>query len=324
MQTVLTCSGFGLDRAWPEFDSTTGESLRAWSLQLLDDVVAAAYEHRVDAVVVVGDLLERTTALPSTVAEVADLWASLDVPVVVVPGERDWYGPNMAYDYGDWAGVEVAITEGAHATSVDGWWAAPATRPHRGGEPVRGIQPEQGPRTFVAAPGASAVLGSATEAFLVTTGPTFTVDENRLVLPPLCDPYGETAAALVRLDGTVETVKLSPSPLAVVEVDVTDCPDTTTLGAALDQACDGLPLARLILTGTVAAEVLLPGYSGWAPRPGVTLDLDALSFGAASLPEASGQSADAQFLQAMQQIDATDLERHQAIALGLLALGEDA
>src|SRR4051794_26896178 len=99
MESVLAVSGVGLDKAWRQFDKATGMRLRAWSVELLNAVVDAAYEHEVNALLFVGDLFDRVTARPSTVSDVRALLSGIDKAVVILPGADDWIGPGSPYDY---------------------------------------------------------------------------------------------------------------------------------------------------------------------------------------------------------------------------------
>ncbi|KAA1419204.1 hypothetical protein F0U44_12190 [Nocardioides humilatus] len=325
METFLAVSGLRLDRAWREFDAETGVRMRAWSYELAAAVLATVAQRHIDAVVVVGGLLDRATALPTTVADAAGLLRSAGVPVIVVPGADDWLGAGSPYEYGDWSGVEVVRTP--HPTPSEAaarLMCAAATAPGRTFDV----------RTRVDLPSGAVVVAAGVAALewtsphhLLTSGAELVLDETCTVIPPLVDPLGEARAVLLELSPggvTASAITLGASPLRFDSLNLDSCPDTDDLNARLDLiAEEGLPV-HVTLFGDVRERILLPGFSDWLAPPGMTLDASALQFVVAQPESEATDTADAHFLRSMAALDLPPLERHQATALGLHALAQEA
>lgn len=319
MESVLAVAGVGIDRAWSQFDPATGARLRQSSQDLLHAVVAAAYDHGVDALVVVGDLFDRATSRPSAVTEVRTLFAALDIPVVVVPGVADWIGPGSPYSYGDWSGAEVATDSAPTAVpSLSGWLVAAVTRP----QGVTSALPSVPPGAVVVTPSYDGLAPASGQ--VLTSGARFAAEGGLVVVPPLVAPGGEAVAVLLREGLDAKPVVLGDSVVRLLDLDISSCDTTADLIALLDASATGEDCVHLRLVGRLAQGVLLPGYADWSPRAGVTVDVEALDFVAPTTPDPGAQTADAQFMRAMAQLDVLPRERHQATALGLLAMAEEA
>jgi DNA repair exonuclease SbcCD nuclease subunit len=74
---------------------------RRWRTHVRDaltNVVEACFDHRVDALLVAGDLYEHDRFSPDTVRFVEATFAKLDpIPVLVAPGNHDWLAPAGLY-----------------------------------------------------------------------------------------------------------------------------------------------------------------------------------------------------------------------------------
>lgn len=318
MGTVLAVAGLGLGRAWPEFDPATGNILRKWSEDLLNGVLSVASENDIDALVILGDLFDRTATPPGTVAEVHTLLSALPVPVVVTPGLADWFGPASPYTYTDWEGVEVASGSALKACNgIADWFAAAITRPGGSIASLGAVAPG----SVLAVP---SYIGPAVDGcFLVTSGERFTCDAQRVVVPPLTKPLGDAVAVLIGTNDA-RSIVLGPSPIRLHDLDVSQCESTDDLIKLLDATAGSGSAVHLRLYGTVRTGVLLPGFADWSPRPGLTVDLNPLTFAQPDLPNGTAETADVKFLRAMATHNTSPIEQHQAIALGLLALSEDA
>ncbi|MFZ0216585.1 MAG: DNA repair exonuclease [Candidatus Dormiibacterota bacterium] len=66
-------------------------------------ILELAVEQRVDAVLCAGDLYEQDHVSPDTIAFlVAELARIAPIPVVISPGNHDWYGPRTPYQQARW------------------------------------------------------------------------------------------------------------------------------------------------------------------------------------------------------------------------------
>ena len=85
---------------------------------MLAQVVDVAQTSGADAIVIVGDLFDRSTVLPSTVEYTAKVFESFSGRVHVAPGIKDWYGDDCPYVYGPW-GTNTRAWTTATFTSAD-------------------------------------------------------------------------------------------------------------------------------------------------------------------------------------------------------------
>lgn len=80
-----------------------GRARRVALRQVLSNIADLAREKSVDAVLCGGDLYENARFTPDTVKFVADAFGQLDMPVLLAPGNHDWYGPTSLYATAKWA-----------------------------------------------------------------------------------------------------------------------------------------------------------------------------------------------------------------------------
>lgn len=81
-------------------------------------IVALAREHDVDALVCGGDLYEHERFSPDTGAFLAATFADLDTPVLLAPGNHDWFGPASLYAQLDWS-PNVHVFKADQLTAYD-------------------------------------------------------------------------------------------------------------------------------------------------------------------------------------------------------------
>ena len=77
----------------------------------LERAVAVADERKVDAFLVAGDLYEQELFAPDTSAFLRTLFGSVDIPVLISPGNHDWYGPQSIYRQETWTPNVHIFTE---------------------------------------------------------------------------------------------------------------------------------------------------------------------------------------------------------------------
>jgi DNA repair protein SbcD/Mre11 len=81
-----------------------GRKRRKALCQTLDAIVDLTLEVDADALCCAGDLYEHEYVTPDTGAVIRKAFARLDpIPVLVAPGNHDWWGPQSLYDRTDWA-----------------------------------------------------------------------------------------------------------------------------------------------------------------------------------------------------------------------------
>jgi DNA repair exonuclease SbcCD nuclease subunit len=93
--------------AGPELGRRRRQGLR----ETLEHIVALADEVGADALVCGGDLYEHERATPDTGAFLRDTLGAAGRPVVVAPGNHDWYGPQSLYQQIAWPETVQLFTE---------------------------------------------------------------------------------------------------------------------------------------------------------------------------------------------------------------------
>jgi hypothetical protein len=321
---LMIVAGVHLDRAWAHLGIRFGAVLREWSREALARVIDEAHRQSIETLVIAGDLLDRSTALPATVDYAAKVLASFRGTVLIAPGRSDWVGGFGPYDLQEWAANTHIWSAADYQPSpqVPMVWASAWTAP-AGSAPRAPDAP--GPRVLVRAGMDESDLGRAAirrDDLLVTTGTA--VGESILTVPDLVhDPRVEGGCAVI-VDGgdptkPVRQVELPAQPGGLEELDVTRHESTDALATTLEDAVKKQGPLLLRLVGELAPSVLLPGFGGPELRAGVVLDLDSLRY-AQAVPDRSDRSARAEFLRAMASRRTGDLERHQTTAIGLAAL----
>ncbi len=93
-----------LDAAFRWAGPDLGRTLRRGLRDAVTSVVRLAGECPVDALVCAGDLYEHDRVTPDTVAFLRDAFESLHpLPVLLAPGNHDWFGPTSAYATTGWS-----------------------------------------------------------------------------------------------------------------------------------------------------------------------------------------------------------------------------
>lgn len=325
MDRMLVVSGLHLDRAWTRRGPRIGDALRQWSSALLGQLVEAAREHEADGLVVVGDLFDRSSTLPSTMEYAAAVLQSFGGPVIIVPGIGDWYGGASPYSYGTWpSNVQIATTTAFSAMEAEGivWasaWTSPVARSVALPADVGGLLLV---RPSVAEPaGLSAQLPD--HVHLLTSGEQHAEADGYAVVRPLVEVgHTEATALLLDLRGgalTTQQVSLGPSPVRTAVVDlgrVVD--DQEAFDVVCAQAADGEPtVVRAV--GVLPAAVLPPSLLEPRWPDHLLVDEGGLEY-ASPAADADDRTTQGEFMRAMAEIAATPRERHIATALGLQAM----
>jgi len=77
----------------------------------LESAAAYASQNKADAFMIAGDLYEHEYIAPDTSAFLRSLFASLDMPVLIAPGNHDWVGPRSVYVQEKWSQNVHVFTE---------------------------------------------------------------------------------------------------------------------------------------------------------------------------------------------------------------------
>lgn len=131
----------------------------------LTDIVELARQESVDALCGAGDLHEHDMVAPDTAAFLRDRFALLgDTPVLLAPGNHDWWGPTSLYASTDWS-PNVHVFTGQKLEPFDlapdfTMWGAAHHAPSGTPNPFRGVRIDR-PGTNVALVHASLESGLA-------------------------------------------------------------------------------------------------------------------------------------------------------------------
>ncbi len=115
----------------------------------LTSILELAATHDVDAVACGGDLYEHDRFSPDTTNFLTDAFSRIDVPVLLAPGNHDWYGPSSLYALAHWPGNVHLFTEthlSAHtlADGVTVWGGAHHGPANTDGFLATGFRPDRG------------------------------------------------------------------------------------------------------------------------------------------------------------------------------------
>ncbi len=282
------------------------EAIRAAFTAALDLVAG----ERVDAVCVAGDLFEHERVSVDTARFLADAFAALGpVPVLLAPGNHDWYGPASVYHRTPWPANVTVFTDDrlAPVTVADGltvWGAAhlaaAGTRDFldgfavdRGGVNLglfhgseRSAMSLQDKAKVPHAPFAAADVRRCGLAHALVGHLHTPVDAPTHTYPGNPEPLtfgeaGRRAAVLVDVaaDGTVTTSRrvVARTTVADVDLDVTGLAHSGAIRAAVADVLAGRTgVVRLTLRGDLDPQVDLAPASWANAVAGVDFGLDAL------------------------------------------------
>jgi DNA repair protein SbcD/Mre11 len=132
---VLLFSDLLLDGPYTWAPASVAEARRAAAREALVEILAAARRHHADLVACAGDLFDRRTVRPSTVQWLITAFRSVNVPVLISPGNRDFIGPLGGYFDYDWS-ENVTVFRADRFTPVEASpevfvWGAAHTEAHR-------------------------------------------------------------------------------------------------------------------------------------------------------------------------------------------------
>jgi DNA repair exonuclease SbcCD nuclease subunit len=141
---LLHIADVHLQRSFLSLGLERGRRRRAELTASLRGVVELARERRVDALCIAGDLFERENAGPAVGETLRATFAGLgDIPVVIAPGNHDYFTPGCRYDAVSWSSnVHVFRTPALTPLPInDGTiWGCAFVGPYRYDSPLAGFK----------------------------------------------------------------------------------------------------------------------------------------------------------------------------------------
>ena len=117
---LLAFSDLHLDAPFARSGPKLARVRRAELRDTLNRIVGLAGDLEVDVLMCAGDLYEHELFTPDTVQLLQRLFAEVaPIPVLVAPGNHDWYGPGSIYTTADWS-PNVHIFGSGDLTPYDG------------------------------------------------------------------------------------------------------------------------------------------------------------------------------------------------------------
>ncbi len=102
MLTLLHAADFHLDSPFRALPPQEAQRRRQGQREALDALRDLALEHRADLVLLPGDLFDSQETYPETLEALARVLGELPCPVVIAPGNHDYYDPKSPYATGAW------------------------------------------------------------------------------------------------------------------------------------------------------------------------------------------------------------------------------
>lgn len=133
--SILLFSDSLLDRPYPWAPPELAAERREAARQAITDIVGIARRERVDAIACAGGLFHGPTVMPATVNWLATAFRSAGMPVLVAPGDDDWFGAPSGYSIARWP-ENVTVFSEDHLIAVEVGsgvtvWGGAHTRAHR-------------------------------------------------------------------------------------------------------------------------------------------------------------------------------------------------
>jgi DNA repair protein SbcD/Mre11 len=99
---VLHCSDIHLDCSYPDLWGK-GNQRRQEQKDIFAHIISLVPAHKIDAVLIAGDLFDLDTLNPATIVYVKDILKTIDpIPVFISPGNKDPFAPESPYACSDW------------------------------------------------------------------------------------------------------------------------------------------------------------------------------------------------------------------------------
>ncbi len=94
---ILHAADLHLDSAFDGLSDAQAAGRRAEQRALLDRIVSLAKERSADMILLAGDLLDSSHAYLETAQAIVKAFSAADMPVIISPGNHDWYSPASPY-----------------------------------------------------------------------------------------------------------------------------------------------------------------------------------------------------------------------------------
>ncbi len=102
MLTLLHAADFHLDSPFRALPPQEAQRRRQGQREALDALRDLALEHRADLALLPGDLFDSRETYPETLEALARALGQMPCPVVIAPGNHDYYDPKSPYATGVW------------------------------------------------------------------------------------------------------------------------------------------------------------------------------------------------------------------------------
>ena len=277
MLHILHAADLHLDAPFAALTAEQARQRRTEQRLLLDKLADTAIERGADLVTLAGDLLDSAQTYRETAQALAAALGRIPAPVVISPGNHDFYGPGSLYTAPIWPKNVLIFREG-NMQSVDlpnmTLYGCAFTRPFRDGSPLAGFHaPETGKPSVMVLHGdveGTGRYGSIPRSDIAQSGLTYLAlghihacsglqkEGDTYWAYPGCtegrgfDELGDKGALWVTIDDdhtvTAELLPLCRRRYEIMECDLTGKGPAQAVTTALSQGSRE-DVCRLILTG---------------------------------------------------------------------------
>ena len=99
---IIHAADLHLDSAFEGLTPEKAAERRAGQFDILEEIVSAAETHRVQAVLLCGDIFDRPIVSAETAARVSKILSQTEIPVFIAPGNHDYYFSRSPYSVTAW------------------------------------------------------------------------------------------------------------------------------------------------------------------------------------------------------------------------------
>lgn len=117
MLTILHAADFHLDSPFHSLPIQEAQQRRQGQRKVLESLGELALAHKVDLVLLAGDLFDSDQVYPETLEALSRTLGQMPCPVVIAPGNHDCYTPHSPYAAARWPG-NVHIFTGESVTAI--------------------------------------------------------------------------------------------------------------------------------------------------------------------------------------------------------------
>lgn len=322
---MLVVAGLNLDKAWPEEAPGAARGLREASVSLLMEIAQRGIDLGVDALVILGGLWNPVTVRSSTVGDVRAVLGSMPYSVLVVPGEPEAESTFMPQALADWPPTVHWAEPDASSVKVFGDDRFAVVGPRAPAAPP--LDEAAALLTTHASPPAThlpVIRSGLPDAFAPAPSTGLTI---RPLVPGTGGGHPEGVLLTHDADEGLHAkdITFAQHLGSIRTLPLDEYQDSANLTAALDdlvRQCGRLD--RVVVSGRVAPRMLVPPTLAWQPsRDDVTVVWRDLTY---SFPTAAAddRTVAAELVRRLSGAGPDAARRHQALALGLSSLQEEA